>query len=39
MFPIANKNVRRLMRLRNVLYVTLVVVGFAALGIKALLAH
>ncbi|GLQ47515.1 hypothetical protein GCM10007862_25660 [Dyella lipolytica] len=39
MFPIANKNVRRLVWLRNVIYLTLMVIGLAALGIKAMLAH
>jgi hypothetical protein len=39
MFPVVNKNVRRLVWLRNVIYLTLVVVGLTALGIKALLAH
>lgn len=39
MFPIANKNVRRLVWLRNVIYLTLVVIGLAPLGIKAMLAH
>jgi hypothetical protein len=39
MFPVANKNVRRLVWLRNVLYLILVVIGFAVLGIKTWLAH
>jgi hypothetical protein len=39
MFPIANKNVRRLMWLRNALYVIFAIVGLAAVGIKAMLAH
>ena len=39
MSPIANKNVRRLVWLRNLIYLTLVVVGFAVLGIKTLLAR
>jgi hypothetical protein len=39
MFLIANKNVRRLMWLRTVVYVTLVVAGFTVLGIKMLLAR
>jgi len=39
MFPTAHKNVRRLIWFRNVLYVILAIVGFAALGIKTLLEH
>jgi hypothetical protein len=39
MFPIANKNVRRLVWLRNALYVIFAIVGLAVLGIKAWLAH
>jgi hypothetical protein len=39
MFPIANKNVRRLVWPRNVIYLTLMVAGLAAIGIKAMLAH
>jgi hypothetical protein len=39
MFPVASKNVRRLLWFRNALYVILVVVGFAILGIKTLLGH
>jgi hypothetical protein len=39
MFPIANKNVRRLMWFRNMLYLILVILGFAILGIKTLLGH
>jgi hypothetical protein len=39
MFPIANKSVRRLVWLRSLIYLTLVVVGFAVLGIKTLLVH
>jgi hypothetical protein len=39
MFPVANKHVRRLVWLRNVLYLVLVVIGFAVLGIKTWLAR
>lgn len=38
MFPV-HKNVRRLLWLRNALYVTFAIVGLAILGIKAWLAH
>jgi len=39
MFPIANKNVRRLVWLRNVIYLILLVVGLAVLGVKSLMTH
>lgn len=39
MFPIANKSVRRLLWLRNALYVIFAIVGLAILGIKSWLAH
>lgn len=39
MFPVQHKHVRRLLWLRNVIYVVLVVVAFAILGVKTLLAH
>lgn len=39
MFPVQDKNVRRLLWLRNVIYLVLVVVGFVILGVKTLLAH
>ena len=39
MFPIANKNVRRLVWLRNALYMIFAIGGLAAIGIKALLAR
>ena len=38
MFPV-DKNVRRLLWLRNALYVTFAIVGLAIIGIKAMLAH
>lgn len=39
MFPVRDKNVRRLLWLRNVIYLTLVIVAFVILGVKTLLAH
>ena len=39
MFPVKDKNVRRLLWLRNVIYMVMVVVAFAILGVKTLLAH
>lgn len=39
MFPSANKNIRRLLWLRTVIYVALVVIAFTILGVKTLLAH
>jgi hypothetical protein len=38
MFPV-HKNVRRLLWLRNALYVIFAIVGLAIIGIKAMLAH
>jgi hypothetical protein len=38
MFPV-DKNVRRLVLLRNAVYVTFAIVGFAIIGIKAMLVH
>jgi hypothetical protein len=39
MFPVKDKNVRRLLGLRNVIYLVLVVVAFAILGVKTLLGR
>ncbi len=39
MFPGANKNIRRLQRIRNIVYVIMLLVGLAILGAKTLLAH
>jgi hypothetical protein len=37
MLPAANKNLRRLQQLRSIVYLILLVIGFAVLGIKTLL--
>ena len=39
MFPVVNKNVRRLLWLRNALYAIFAIDGLAAIGVKTLLAH
>lgn len=39
MFPGANKNIRRLQRIRGIVYVIMLLVGLAILGMKTLLAH
>jgi hypothetical protein len=37
MLPAAHKNLRRPQQLRSIVYLTLLVIGFAVLGIKTLL--
>jgi len=38
MLPAANKNLRRLQQLRSIVYLILLVIGFAVLGIKTLMS-
>jgi hypothetical protein len=38
MFPVKDKNIRRLLWIRNVLYIVFLIIGLAAIGIKSWLA-